>query len=98
MADGRDGILEFCRRNWLGPPLSEEELLRERPNSRYSAGFSSRAVSTPPGSRETNAVMQPEVHADRDQKVSTVASTRSGPLRIYFQPPLRSRSTPPVNV
>jgi len=39
MADGRDEILEFCSRNWLGPPLCEEELLRERPNSRYSAGI-----------------------------------------------------------
>mgnify|MGYP001161415271 CR=1 FL=1 len=39
MVDGRDGILEFCRRNWLGPPLSEEELLRERPNRHYSAGI-----------------------------------------------------------
>ena len=68
------------------------------PTAATPQGSSFRGVSTPPGSRETNAVMPPEAHEGRDQKVTTVASTRSGPLRIYFQPPLRSRSTPPVNV
>ncbi len=39
MPDGRDAILEFCRRNWVGPRGFERELLRERPNNLYSAGI-----------------------------------------------------------